>query len=372
MTEFEINELMKKSLSVKENPPKKLNDRILRQAKERNMRRNNIYRKVMTAVAVAAVSLGVSTTALAAYHVLNASSAAQELGREDLAEPFTNDNIVTGEEKQQGSGYEVKLLGILAGEKVEKDLAEGMNLTEGRTYAAVAISRTDGSMIQKDENLSFFVSPLIQGLDPAFYNLAGMNGSYSSKVMDGVLYYLVDCDDIACFADKEIYLAVLDKVFYDNQAYNFDKDSGKITRREDYQGMNLLFELALDPAMADAQKAADYLQQLESQWSEPAPENEFEEPNIEDIVGKAHLIEDSVKEVTWDDEGGIYYEYTFGFVDGMEDMTNYSSPGSPFEENETGYKAVTWMEDNEGQMTYVVLHKDDNGKITGMIFEDKN
>lgn len=372
MTEFEINELMKKSLSVKENPPKKLNDRILRQAKERNMRRNNIYRKVMTAVAVAAVSLGVSTTALAAYHVLNASSAAQELGREDLAEPFTNDNIVTGEEKQQGSGYEVKLLGILAGEKVEKNLAEGMNLTEGRTYAAVAISRTDGSMIQKDENLSFFVSPLIQGLDPAFYNLAGMNGSYSSKVMDGVLYYLVDCDDIACFADKEIYLAVLDKVFYDNQAYNFDKDSGKITRREDYQGMNLLFELALDPAMADAQKAADYLQQLESRWNQSAPEDGFEEPDIKDIIGNAGLIEDSVKEVTWDAQGGISYEYSYGIVDGLEDKLRYADSCSPFAEGETGYKAVMWSENMEGRMTYVVMHKDDSGKVTGMVYKDKN
>lgn len=370
MTEFEINELMRKSLSVTENPPKKLNDSILRQAKERNMKKKNLYRKVMTAAAVAAVFLGVSTTAVAAYHMLNASSAARELDRGDLADSFTKNNILEDEVKKQGSAFEVTLLGVLTGERMGKDLAEGMDVQQERTYAAVAIARTDGNSMQEDQDLSFFVSPLIQGLDPAFYNIASMNGSISWKVMDGVLYYLVDCDDIACFADRSIYLAVMDRGLYDNQAYSYDESSGKIARREEYQGLNLLFDLALDPALADPQKAAAYLQELERRWKEPAPEEEGQEPKVEDILARATLLEDSVKEVTWDENGGIYYEYSFGFENGVENMTNYSSFGPPFAEGETGYQVVTWSENGEGEKTYILLHKDENGKVTGMIYKE--
>lgn len=60
-------------------PDDTLNQQIRKCAKEIEMNKKRRYRKWMTAAAAAVVFLGVSTTALAAYKVLSASTVAQKL-----------------------------------------------------------------------------------------------------------------------------------------------------------------------------------------------------------------------------------------------------------------------------------------------------
>lgn len=240
-----------------------------------------------------------------------------------------------------------------------------MGLSPERTYAAVAVVRKDGKAMQEEDSNLIFVSPLIEGLNPVQYNIASMNGSRSWMEKDGILYIIVDCDDITCFADRKIYLAVQSGAFYDNQAYVFDEGTGSIQRNESYQEMNLLFELPADKKLADPKKAEQYLKKLEQQWSIEAEVPEL--PDVNEVVKTARLIEDSVKEVVRDKDGNYYYEYLFGYVDGLEDITNYSSCMPMFEEDQYGYFLGS-MAEKDDSVTYVVFHKDKDGKITGMVY----
>lgn len=369
MKNNKVDELLKNALSSMETPDDTLNQQIRKCAKEIEMNKKRRYRKWMTVAAAAVVFLGVSTTALAAYKVLSASAVAQKLEQPELADSFEINNSLENEVNKQDKKYEVTLLGLLLGEKLSDELAENLDLTDGRTYAAVAIKRTDGAPMQETDGTAFMATPLIEGLNPAEYNIASMNGGYTRKIMDGVLYYIVDCDDITCFADRKIYLAVLDSTFYNQQAYRYDEATGTISRQTDYDGMNLLFDLPVDSGLADQSKAETYLEELRRQWEEQGEEPEL--PEVEEIVKHASLIEDSVKEITKNEKGEYYYEYLFGYVDGMEDKTTYSSSMDPFLENEKGYLLISMMGGDGEGTKYIVFHKDDNGKITGMIYVDQ-
>jgi hypothetical protein len=73
---------------------------------------------------------------------------------------------------------------------------------------------------------------------------------------------MIECDNIELFADRSIYLCVMDTPFYNVEAYNYDEKTGEITVNENYTGMNLLFNLPLDKAKADPEAASKYLEQF--------------------------------------------------------------------------------------------------------------
>mgnify|MGYP007025288640 CR=1 FL=1 len=58
----------------------------------------------------------------------------------------------------------------------ECDLSDGTIMPD-RTYAVAAIGTSDGTPMPEFPDTDFFVSPLIQGYNPAFYNAASMGGS---------------------------------------------------------------------------------------------------------------------------------------------------------------------------------------------------
>lgn len=106
----------------------------------------------------------------------------------------------------------------------------------------------------------FLVSPYIEGLDPQWFNIFSFcGGGYSAFVENGIQYRLVHMANVEPFADRTIYLGVSDGVFYNQDAYRFDERSGKISRNEDYTGLNAFFILPIDPQKSDAQKAKELL-----------------------------------------------------------------------------------------------------------------
>lgn len=279
MTNHEIDGLLKNALSSRENPSEILNCRIKKQAKEMEMKKKNQSKRWMSIAAAAAVFLGVSTTALAAYHLMNAQRVAEEFQYDFLKEPFENENILNNEMKQQSGPYEVTLLGMVSGNQLDEKFLGNFGLeAKDNMYTAVAIARTDGGSMEQAEGTDFFISPLIQGLNPLEYNLITMHGGIAWSVIDGVMYYIVDCDDITCFADRKMYMAVLDQTFYSGNAYQYDETSGEIARNDVYTGMNLLFDLPADKSLADPQKAEEFLERLKQEWnqesSEPVPDGE--------------------------------------------------------------------------------------------------
>ena len=60
-------------------------------------------------------------------------------------------------------------------------------------------------------------------------------------------------------------------------AYIFDQKTGEISRSEDYGGVNALFELPLDPALADTEAAEEYLEVFERNSGESAEEGSEED-----------------------------------------------------------------------------------------------
>ena len=261
----ELDDMLKDALAPSENPDFWLNQRILSKAKEREtmaVEKRRRLGRIPAVVLSAAVVLGLgSVTAYAAWRYLAPEQVAKEYGDEKLAKAFQSSDAVRINETQTGGGYQVTLLGLVSG----KDIADFLTSEEGsvgagETYCVTAIERTDGTPMPDTSSddygeEAFFVSPLIKGYNPLEYNAMTMGGGYSEFVEDGVCYRIAECDNVEIFADQGLYLCVSDSIFYEASAYNYDEQTGEISRNENYEGLNALFTLPIDPKKADPDRS---------------------------------------------------------------------------------------------------------------------
>lgn len=98
---------------------------------------------------------------------------------------------------------------------------------------------------------------------------------------NGVVYRMINCDKIGYFADRNLYLCISDTNFYETNAYDYDEQSGLITRNEDYEGTNLLFDLPIKSDRANAKLAEEYLKELEKEWNSDTEEKTENDTGIE-------------------------------------------------------------------------------------------
>ena len=215
----------------------------------------NIKRTVM--LAAAAICL-IGTTVFAAVRLLSAKDVADTLGETKLAQYFNEqgtfyDTVTDGD-------YKATVLGIASGENLSKFESSSWGLFPEKTYAVVAVEKADGSPMSFDDQV--LVTPLIDGLNPREYNIFTMNGGYTADIIDGILYRIIEFDNIEYFADRNVYIAVLSEAFMNNSAYSFDETTGAIAPEDDYDGTNILIKLKLDESKANPQKAAEYLDKL--------------------------------------------------------------------------------------------------------------
>lgn len=164
--------------------------------------------------------------------------------------------------------YSVTYLGHVTGEYISDRTSSSWELNPDRIYVAVAIEKVDKTPMEYEDTI--FVSPLIQGLTPWKYNIGTMNGGSVGKIIDGVLYRIIQCDNVEMFADKKLYLAVSDTAFFSIDAFLYNEATGEITVNEAYEGTNILFDLELDPSKADPIKAKEYLDRFEQEWNSSA------------------------------------------------------------------------------------------------------
>ena len=247
-------------------------------------------RKAATMVAAAAACvLAVSVTAAAAVKYLSREEIVQEMNDKSAEDAFESGEVLEINQTKEAGDYRFRLYAVATKEQLaESGLWEesGIGADTGGTYAVISVERLDGTPMpatSSDEygNLSFFMSPLIQGLSPWQYNIASMGGAYGDMVKDGMLYRIISCDDIAVFADRELYLCITDTIFYETAAFDYQED-GTITRNEGYDGINVLFELPIDRSRADEKKAAAYLEGLEQEWNSDSGEESIQEKSPED------------------------------------------------------------------------------------------
>jgi len=152
-----------------------------------------------------------------------------------------------------------------------KDISDGQYFKDGelrndRTYAVLAIQYTDGTPFDTHNDAyldtSFFVSPLIKGTNPAMVNIMSMGGGYSETVVDGVLYRIVECDNVEIFADRGLYFVVCTGTFYNRDAFIWNEQTGDIEANPNFNGSSAVFDLPLDKKLADPVKAEQYLKDL--------------------------------------------------------------------------------------------------------------
>ncbi len=267
--ERKLDELLRHALAPAEAPAEECNRRILeriRGQENRHIRKGRFPGAVLAASLLFAIS---SLTVFAAWRYLSAEDVAQEMQDDRLMEAFSGSDAVLVNETQSYGGYEVSLLGLVSGKALsDQPRFSGKSVLADRSYAVVAIRNEDGTPMPDtwDEGygeLEFFVSPLIGGYNPAFYNAASMHGNYTEMCYEGVLYRLVECDNVEIFADHNLYLCVLEgKQFYDTEAYLYDENKNIISRNESYEGLNALFRLPVSREKADPAKASDYMAAL--------------------------------------------------------------------------------------------------------------
>ncbi len=288
-----MTQLLQRALSPSEEPDFWLNQKIIRQMEEQRMAQEQqkeiVQKKEMrkrkrplaALVAVCVLAFG-SLGVYAAWKYLTPGEVAVHTGDEKLAEAFQGEDAVYINETQSYGGYDVTLLGLVSG----KDLSQQAFFADGvyqadRTYFVTAITNSDGTPIpdprdafDEEGNVvreidcpDFFVSPLIQGCNPARFNIFLMDGGASWFVEDGVMYRICQCNNVEIFADRTIYVAVIDgSDFYDSSAYVYNEADGTIARNENYTGLNALFVLPLDASKADPAAVDEVIREVEAFW----------------------------------------------------------------------------------------------------------
>ncbi len=278
-----FDDALRHALSPMDEANLALNQKILNRVEEQKTMAQRKKIRLSAATIIAALVLCVSSvTVYAAWRYLSSSEMAEHVQDIKLSEAFLSEQAFVINETQSYGEYTVTLLSIVSGETLsEYPRYKNDSILTNRTYAVVAIENTNGVPIadtSEDDfgNLEFFASPLIGDYNPAFYNIASMSGNYMDMTEDGILYRLLECDNVEIFADHDLYLCVSEGMFYNTEAYCYDKQTGKISRNESYKGLNALFDLPVDISKADPKKAAEYAASLDLE-----PDISTEKLNIE-------------------------------------------------------------------------------------------
>jgi len=154
-------------------------------------------------------------------------------------------------------------MSIVSGEGLSDTLIYIDNYVQNdRTYAVVAIEREDGTSMNESTS-TLFNSPYIHGFAPWQVNITslGSGGGHQERIIDGVLYRLIDTANVEAFADRGVYLGIsLGRFSF--EAIDFDEESGALSVNPDFKGPNVLFELPLDSSLADAARAQEILDEI--------------------------------------------------------------------------------------------------------------
>ncbi|AOT70625.1 DUF4179 domain-containing protein [Geosporobacter ferrireducens] len=259
-----IDLLLKKTLSSAHAPDELLNQRTKNLMKEKMVLKKTSKKSMSRMILIASMlTIAMSVTAFAIWNLLSADEFADHVQYPVLAEAFRSEGAIQINESVTSNGYKITLLGIVSGKGLTP-LPDNADIEAEKSYAVVAIENLNGKMPDTSEaaydDVPFFISPLVKGLIPWHINIATMSGGYSSSVIDGVMYRLIECDSIEMFADRGLYLAVSSSTFYDTEAFVFDFQTGEISPNPDYKGVNVLFDLPIDKTKADPQKSQQFLE----------------------------------------------------------------------------------------------------------------
>lgn len=340
---------------------------------EVNMNHNRKFhptRKLIAASACAILLLG-GSSAYAAYHFLSPSQIADEVADNGaLSRAFAGEDAVSVNETQQSNGYDITLLGLVSGEKLELCVPQETreNVSKSHTYAAIAIAKSDGTDM---EDRNFFVAPLINGVSFLDANAATMDETLTWFCKDGVLYELIECDDLEIFADRGVQLGIVDSFGSETAAFRMDNESGFYRKVEDYAGTIALFALPLDTTKADPAAAEAYLKKLEEAAGEDEAADEAADAKGTAGRAEASVITGAESEAA----AGYMNQKVRDFVDGItaDNLSDYF-------EIVKDYPVFTATPDENGWVDFGTqyIEKEDyvanggSGEVSNWIAEDED
>ncbi|WP_315116217.1 hypothetical protein [uncultured Clostridium sp.] len=362
----QLDQLLKRALSPTVEPSEDLNQKIIDQLKENNIMKPVYKKRISVALIAATLTIAMSVTVFAAWHLLNTKQIAEHLGDQRLAHAFEDKNAIEINKSIVSGGYNFTLLGIVSGKGLSDFRASVQDIHPDRTYAVVSIAKQDGSKMPdtQDEEygkVPFFISPLIKGQKPWLVNIASMNGGYSEFVMDGIMYRLIECDGVEMFSDRGLYLSISTSSFYDVNAFNYNEKTGEISPNTNYNGANALFNLPLDIRKADYEKAEKYLKELLKEPKVDSTVSEEAAIDWEKKFANGVAIPESIKKVTYDKNGFACYEY--------EGYKLSIAVDSLFEKGKTDVSKIVSINGEDDNLTAIQLSRDANGVITGRILK---
>lgn len=366
-----LDDALRRALTPSDKANFWLNQKILNQVEEQRIMAKRKKSRLSAAVMIAALVLCVSSvTVYAAWKYLSSSDVAGNLQDIKLAEAFLSEQALAINETQSYGDYRVTLLSVISGEMLSEypHYIENGTIAADRTYAVIAIENVNGVPVpdtseEEYGKLEFFASPLIGDYNPAFYNMAGMSGNYTDMVEDGILYRLLECDNVEIFADHGLYLCVSEGMFYNAEAYCFDGLTGEISRNEEYEGLNALFDLPVDSSKADPEKAAEYMADLGfetpdilSEKLNVELEGSFEVEAVEDNKMGAEAAEYALQFVgnpyAWGEDSLTEGTDSSGFTKSIYEYFGISLPHDSTRQRESGIKIETIEDANPGDLIF--------------------
>ncbi len=312
-------DLIKKALSENVTDKDDIYRRIVLSATKPTRRSLHMKKVLIIAASITLLSI----TAFASVRLLTPKEVADDMvfttesGEtiDHFATPFEtgSGDSVQINETQIDAGLKITFLGFAHGEGIDTpDLAVDSN----KTYAVIAIENEDGTPIEIMESM-LTVSPLVNGMNPGLHNAFTFGASGMGTLIDGVQYQLMELDVIEYFAAEKLYLSVSDTV-PGIGPYAFDEQSGEITTNPEYTGVNVLFNLPIDPAKADSAKVDEYLAKFENPSEDDFADEAVDEGGEDDMFGiskdaiaaKGELVFEDVVKANSNGEYDIYWNET--------------------------------------------------------------
>lgn len=322
-----LDDILYESLVEDNVPSEMLNRQIIKKA---GMEEKTMKKSKKNMVAAAAVTLCVAvaggSTAYAAYRYLTSSEIAGQISEnQKLIKAFDSKDAISINKVQKSGDYSFNLLGIVTGSDLEPYVTGNSKdkIDEKKTYITMSISKSDGS---KMPDRNFCVSPLIGGVPFMVAN----NGTLGTELIwfeqDGVVYELVSCDNLEMFADRGVWLSVVDSFGDEARAYTLNED-GSYTKNNSYEDFSALFKIPFDESKADKAAADKYLESIQDKNDAEVDESEADNTEVDEFINnlanmsydeiaknfeeiKEHTItakpnKDGMLDFTYEDDGDV-------------------------------------------------------------------
>lgn len=379
----DIDQILRHALSPEEEPDIWLNAKIINGVKEKSNMSNRKHKISKFAFCVILILAIGTTVAFTAWNYLKPQEVAENILDKKLATAFEGEDAIVINESQTYGNINVNLLGIVSGRDLSDFIGREKQVLPNLTYVVVAIKNVDGTPIEEVDNFELgfgdkiFVSPLINGLDPAKYNYHTMNGYYTDFITDGVFYRIVGYDNAEVFLNRGIYISVNDGYKYEEDAYLYNESTGDITRNEEYKGVNALFTLPKDEDKVLTAKEERHKKLLIDRWkknepilediSDPADAVAYNRQLEKDIVKMKKLIKEGKLTPYYEEnvqvkDGYIYYD--IDYEDDMGGTGGSILDSYAFEDGKIGLSEAVNFGSDDKTVNTVTFTKEKDGTVT--------